>query len=515
MNLKFPLIIALASLLNVCVQAQDGTLDSSFGSGGIVRMDISSYFNEVAKSVITQPDGKIIVAGYHADHIKDNFCLVRFNHNGSVDSSFGPDGVVITNFTNTSIASDIALQTDGRIIVAGHSWGTTDNEFALARYNPDGSPDSTFGTLGLVMTPFSGKSAAARTLKIQNDGKIIVGGHVYTVGIDWDEFALARYNPDGSLDNTFGTSGQLTTSFGAGTRNWINSIQLQPDGKIVAGGFSNNQFAIARYHSNGTLDNTFGTSGLVTTLIPGTTQGVINAVALSPSGSIFAGGFSVDTMSNFTIVKYNSSGIPDNTFGSSGILVSKISPEQDAIADILIQADNKLLVGGSTNESSIFQFVLARFDSLGNPDPTFGTAGIVKTLIHPTFNQLEAITLQPDGKILATGFVGNYPYDIAVTRYMSTMVSSKSPGTLPDQITIYPNPTSDILHITFTPEHQEDISIKLFDCNGQVLLAKSFTSFIPGEENTESLQLTTYTAGIYFVNISTLTTNQTFKIIKK
>lgn len=512
----FVLTLTFLAYFNV-LDAQDGILDNSFDMDGLVTMDINNS-NDVMKSIITQADGKIIVAGYTSDMVIDKFCLVRFNSNGMVDNSFGSNGVVITTFAYTSIASDVALQNDGKIIVAGHTWGGSENNFALARYNSNGVLDASFGNLGTVSTPFSSKNAVARTLKIQTDGKIVVGGHVYSSNNDFDEFAIARYNTNGSLDVTFGTGGQVATSFGIGTKNWINSIQLQNNGKIVAGGFSNNFFALARYNLNGTLDLTFGINGLITTIIPNTTQGIINSIALDTDESIFAGGFSTDTINNgtnnSTIVKYDSLGNPDSTFGMNGILVTNISAENDVIADILIQADNKLLMAGSSSENSVFQFAIARFDSTGNPDSTFGANGVVKTLVNPNFNQLEAITLQSDGKVLTTGFIDNYPYDLAIARYTSTILSTQESESLLEDVSIYPNPTRDKVQITFTLKRGGEVSIKLFDSNTRLLQVNKLHS-IQNKKNQETFQLDNYSDGVYFIKISTSFSNQMIKIIKE
>jgi len=496
------------------LHAQNGSLDSSFDSDGIVTMDINNS-NDVMKSIITQPDGKIIVVGYSSNSVMDNFCLVRFNSNGSIDLSFGINGIVITNFSYTSIASDVALQLDGKIVVVGHTWSGTENQFALARYNGNGTLDTSFGNLGIVSSSFINKNAIARTIKIQNDGKIVVAGHIYTLNNDFDEFAIARYTTYGALDPTFGNAGQVTTNFGPLTRNWINSIELQDDGKIVAGGFSDYLFALVRYNSNGTLDFSFGASGLVTTAIPNATLGFINAVAIHSDGSIFGGGFSVDTFSNFTVAKYNSLGNLDNTFGINGIIVSQISTQQDGIKDILIQADNKLLVAGNTYENSVFQFALARFDSVGNPDATFGTNGVVKTLIDPDFNLLESIILQSDGKILATGFIGNYPYDIAVARYSSGVLSEIEQTVSIENISIYPNPTIDKLVISFMPKNKENVFIKMFDSQGQLIQEKFKFPIVSGLKVEETFLMNDYSKGIYFICIGTAKFSEVFKIVKK
>lgn len=209
------------------LSAQFGLLDPSFGSGGVVTMDINNS-NDVMKSIVVQADGKIIVAGYSSNVSSDRFCLVRLNADGSKDYSFGANGVVLTDFPYTSVVSDIALQSDGKIVAAGHTWNGTENAFAIARHHSDGALDISFGNAGKVVADFPGKNAVARALKIQNDGKIILAGQVYTLNNDWDEFAIARLNNDGSPDLTFGINGRVTTSFAAATQNWANSLALKP-----------------------------------------------------------------------------------------------------------------------------------------------------------------------------------------------------------------------------------------------------------------------------------------------
>lgn len=492
--------------------AQGGVLDNSFDSDGMLTLDISNS-NDVMKSMVIQPDGKILVAGYTSDMITDEFCLLRFNTDGSLDVGFGVSGIVITSFPFTSVASDIALQLDGKIVVAGHTWSGTNNVFALARYHSDGVLDTTFGSSGLVTSSFPGKGAIARSLKIQSDGKIVAAGHIYTLETDWDEFALSRFNLDGTLDTTFGSEGQVTTSFGVSTKNWINEIQIQNDGRIVAGGFSNDVFALARYLPNGNLDSTFGESGLKTTFIPGTTQGVINAIVLKSDGSIFAGGFSTDTLNDFTVVKYDSLGTLVSSFGVNGILVDQISTENDAIADMLIQPNGALLAAGSSSTSGLYQFALTSYDSTGNIDTTFGTNGVAKTSISSSFNQLESISLQPDGKILATGFVDDYPYDLAVVRYTSTILSTSDPLISIEDFSVYPNPALDQLHVTFTTKTNGLVSLQLYDFHAR-LLEETKLYTIQGAINREAIELENCSAGIYFIKINTPYSNQMVKFIK-
>lgn len=494
--------------------AQDGTLDNSFGSGGIVTMDINNA-NDVMKSIVVQADGKIIVAGYSSDVTSDRFCLVRLNVDGTKDNSFGNNGVVTTAFNYTSLASDIALQSDGKIVVAGHTWNGTENAFAIVRYLSDGTLDVAFGNAGKVIVDFPSKNAVATTLRIQNDGKIITAGTVYVLSKnDFSEFAIVRLNNDGSLDANFGMNGRVTTSAGLGNRNGINSIAIQNDGKIVAGGFSDYFFTLARYHTNGSLDASFGINGLIKTSIPNATQGIINDIELAADGSIFAGGFSIDSLSDFTIAKYNSLGVLDNTYGTNGILVLPISAEQDGISDILLQADGKLLAAGSAVENGVFQFAITRLDNTGNPDASFGTNGVVKTLVNPNQNTLNAVTQQTDGKIVVVGDIGYNPSDIALARYTSTVLSTKDPLHHLYNVSIFPNPASNEININIASDRHGDVAIKLYDAQSSLLQEKNY-SIIKGENKITAFNIEQYPKGIYFVNIEIGNYSKTFSVIKR
>jgi uncharacterized delta-60 repeat protein len=195
-------------------------------------------------------------------------------HPGDLDPSFGTGGTVTTAFgTSGTSAYAIALQGDGKIVAAGGT-GLQD-AFALARYNPDGSLDKTFGTGGLVMTGIN-ELAGVNAVAVQEDGKIVVAG---SSGGVQGFFTLARYNPDGRLDKTFGAGGPVF-----GTSGSANALALQGDGKIVAAGSTENTtFALVRYNPDGILDGTFGTGGTVTTAF-GTSGSSASAVALQGMG---------------------------------------------------------------------------------------------------------------------------------------------------------------------------------------------------------------------------------------
>ena len=236
-----------------------------------------------------------------------DFALARFNPNGSLDTSFSGDGKQTTDFGSSGDrAHGVAIQADGKIVAAGDSLGGSGFDFALARYNPNGSLDTSFSGDGKQTTDFGG-SEAASGVKLQSDGKIVA------VGGDDSDFALARYNPNGSLDTTFSGDGKQTTDFGGS--DGARAVALQADGKIVAVGIAGgngSSFAVARYNPNGTLDPTFSGDGKQTTSFGGYLDGA-TAVALQGDGKIVAVGHAGAANGDFALARYNPNGSLDTT----------------------------------------------------------------------------------------------------------------------------------------------------------------------------------------------------------
>ena len=222
-----------------------------------------AFGDDYARAVRLQADGKIVVAG-HAYSGSNNFALARYNANGSLDTSFDGDGKLTTDFGGgTDLAFALALQADGKIVAAGEATVTSNIDFALARYNANGSLDTTFSSDGKLVTDFSAGYDHGSAVAVQADGKIIVAG--YAFGATMFDFALARYNSNGDLDTTFDGDGKLVTDF-AGDMDLAFAIALQPNGKIVVVGnaFStSSDFALARYNPDGSLDTTFAGDGLL------------------------------------------------------------------------------------------------------------------------------------------------------------------------------------------------------------------------------------------------------------
>ena len=229
----------------------NGSLDTSFDSDGIVATPIGTFHDDIGYSVGVQSDGKIVVAGVSFNGSNDDFALVRYNTNGSLDSSFDADGIVTTPIgTSLDVAYDVVFQIDGKIVVAGVSIIGTIQNFAVVRYNSNGSLDTTFDADGKVTTAIGTTQSAGFSAVIQSDGKIVVAGRTGNV-FNSDVFALVRYNTNGSLDVSFDTDGIVTTPMGSDAYGF--SVAIQSDDKIVVAGFSSignvGSFALARYNN--------------------------------------------------------------------------------------------------------------------------------------------------------------------------------------------------------------------------------------------------------------------------
>ncbi len=266
-------------------------MDTTFDSDGIVTTDFGAS-DDFGYAIAVQSDGKILVAGDSNIGGSDDFALTRYNSDGSLDITFGGgDGILTTDFSgNNDTARSIVVQSDGKILLGGQSDNGSNEDFAAARYNSDGTLDTTFGGGdGLVTTDFGGGYDYGKGIAVQSDGKILLGGQSNGSNSD---FALVRYNSDGSLDTSFDGDGIVTTDFG-GSGDYGRSVAVQSDGKILMGGESdingNDDFAVVRYNSDGSLDTSFDGDGIVTTNISGNAD-ISRNIAVQSNGKILLAG---------------------------------------------------------------------------------------------------------------------------------------------------------------------------------------------------------------------------------
>ncbi len=431
------LLILVSQTPSVPAQAQAvsaGSLDLSFGGDGIVTTDFDNL-HEHLRAVTVQSDGKIVAAGYTQEGHSFDFAVVRYNAAGKLDTSFGTNGKVTTDFGYHAHIHSMALQPDGKIVVVGHTFTRRSDDFMMARYNANGTLDASFGTNGKVTTDFNGGFDYAFGVAVQPDGKIVVSGSV-TVGGTYD-FGVARYNADGSLDTSFGTNGKVTTEFappqGKTQGDQSQALALQSDGKIVAAGYSytskpggevSSDFALARYNKNGSLDTSFGTNGKVTTHF-GNGNDRIYKLAVQPNGKIVAMGRSFSDTNDevdFEVARYNPDGSLDTSFGGDGKVRTDLGYGEYGYAGG-VQPDGKILVAGYLYDAALgdapasHDQLVVRYNANGSLDTSFGGDGVVRTDIGGE-DQVYALALQPDGKILVAGNSGiGGNYDFAVARY--------------------------------------------------------------------------------------------------
>lgn len=341
-----------------------------------------------------------------------------------IDPTFGSGGRVATAVSpGEDAAFAVAIQNDGKIVTAGFAMAYMD--FALVRYNADGSLDMTFGVGGIVRTDFNGGSDSASAILIQPDGKIIAAGEAITPPSTNPHFAMARYNTDGSLDSTFGSGGKVVLNASL-TGDHIAALALQSDGRILAAGYADNpalpaidasDFAIARFTTNGSLDITFGVAGITTVDFIGK-KDFANALIIQPDGTILvAGAMTSSYLQKIGLVRLTAAGMLDPSFGTGGKVVATFQGTSDSAYAILRQADGKFIVGGHSYASRYFG--LARFNSDGTYDTTFANGGKRWDYLVGTYKDLRSIAFGPDAKITAFGWALNIStgYDLLIARY--------------------------------------------------------------------------------------------------
>ncbi len=394
-------------------------LDPAFGKVGKVTTDLGGG-GAWSNAVALQTDGKIVAAGENSWSWPPiyAFALVRYNRDGSLDTGFGAGGMVINTFSGNDRARSVALQADGKIVVAGTGYiGGTEN-LVLARYNSDGSLDAGFGADGKVAADFGGDDSG-NSVVVQKDGKIVAAGGSCS-GYPACDFAMVRYNTDGSLDPNFGAGGKETTDFGG--LDLASSVVLQADGKIVVLGTTsrNNSgdFALARYNSDGSLDMGFGTGGKVVTDFGGDDGG--RSAAVQKDGKIVAAVGRSSGLQGllFSIVRYNSDGSLDSVFGSGGKVTTDFGG-LDYSGSIVLQTGGKIVVAGTTsNPVPASYFALARYNSDGSLDTGFGVGGKATTRFVGSAHS-SAAAVQADNKIVVAGGSGDYFSGFALARYVA------------------------------------------------------------------------------------------------
>jgi uncharacterized delta-60 repeat protein len=342
----------------------DGSVDRTFAGDGLAEVDLGEF--EFAHAVAVQRNGRVVVAGETDCRFAICFALVRFLPNGTLDRSFGTNGVVRTTFATygASRAYDVAVQPNGRIVAVGMRFRGNDAQndelFAVARYLPDGKLDRSFSRDGLASIDFGFGDADATAVALQRRGKILVAGegtrNVYRTE---EDFALARLRANGTLDRSFSSDGRVTIDFGHHLSDSVRGMALRRDGRIVLAGSSGKRdtaprIAVAGLQPSGRLDHTFGAGGRRLTR-PGPHGGYANAVVLQPNGRIVVAGRVFDDgrfdTSAWVLARYGRGGALDRSFGHGGLVVSDFSTGADQVRALAAQQDGRIVATGSVGES--------------------------------------------------------------------------------------------------------------------------------------------------------------------
>ena len=422
LTLNRVIAILLAVFLSVASVAAPGELDLSFGLGnGKVIAPISNDDNAHAMAI--QSDGKIVVVGACGTPTVRDFCVARFERNGVLDTTFSTDGKTVTQVgSGNSDAYAVAIQTDGKIVVAGQCGIVGSREFCVVRYMANGSIDTSFAATGKVVTDVGTGDDALEGMALQGDGKIVLAGTCRQSGVD--AFCVVRYHADGSLDNSFSGDGKVITSV-TSEDDVARAVAIQSDGKIVVAGYCGDtavsvDFCAVRYLSTGALDTSFDFDGRVTTAL-GNFIDAPNGIALQADGKMILAGATTSTggTTMFGALRYNPFGSLDTSFSGNGTLALSIGIGADSAQSVAIQPDGKIVFAGSCEDGSGYDFCVVRLNSDGTLDNTFSSNGSAITPISTNADdKASAVAIDADGNIVVAGSCGASPNrDFCIARY--------------------------------------------------------------------------------------------------
>lgn len=457
--------------------AQYGLLDRTFGTGGVVTAGMQSTLN-LAPTATTQADGKILVVGRFSidtptlsNTIEEvqYINVSRYNVDGSLDTTFGNKGAVLTYLVASSAIS-IAVQKDGKIVLggSGYDYYLNDNT-VLLRYHGNGQPDSSFGTNGIAVYQ-SIQSFGVGKIQVLSDGSIIAQGAEY------GQLMLMRCDSAGRLDGAFGKFGVVVENASA-----ASSFGLQCDGKIIAMGYTRSlENYLSRFNPDGSPDMSFGKGDSAPVRITNA-----RCIAIKNDGKIIvAGNGNTDNSNVCRVEQFLPDGTPDSSFGYAGIALinfpTNLAYYEVVPTTVIVQPDQKILIGATGqgypyySYIDTYYFAVARITTEGAADTTFGTRGLVQN----NFGASTTLLMQPDGKIIQVGNTRNESNTVIV-RYTSGLSSgpidscmypSYSFTQIPDDIMqVYPNPCTGLAFLRISLAAPENLNMKLYDIFGKVV----------------------------------------------
>lgn len=502
-------ILLLLMIPTFVSYAQSGVLDTTFGNNGIVTTVITGSYN-LAHTSVVQADGKILVAGEAGEPTPMQVAIARYNTDGTLDTSFGNSGTLLIQVGPfRSYARSIALQADGKIVIGAYTYDDIAADFAVIRLLADGTLDNSFGNNGITIAD-AGSHDIVDAMILLNDGKILLAGNNYT------DFLAARFNTDGSLDTTFGTNGWTAIGFDS-SDSQVKDVALQDDGKILLSGYAYNNstgvnsMATTRINADGSIDPTFGTAGKIT-VNSGNNDDFAVAIAVQTDGKIVMGGYTYvgenPLRYDLVAVRLNTDGTFDDNYANNGVAIGRVLEDgQNYAEQMILQPDDKIILAGYAAEIDNYNLAMLRFDTDGNVDTTFGIDGKVSTDINARPDFGKAITLQPDNKIILAGYsyapsgVG----EIVVARYDNIVLGTNDYQDL--EFRLYPNPADEQITIELNDD-SSNYQVEILDILGR----KVFYSEI---QKIGLINISALVPGAYLVKIKSENKANVVRFIKK
>ncbi|TQV74973.1 hypothetical protein FLL45_08500 [Aliikangiella marina] len=448
----------LAVFISSFSVSADVQQDSSFGDNGWLRTNLVSSGNSFAEATVLQADGKIVTAGSAGNSVG----LWRYNTNGSLDTSFGDGGIVVTNLSANDAAFSIVQQSDGKLVVAGQTLNTS-FDFLVVRYNTDGSLDTSFDTDGAAEIDVSGGIDFANSVIQQTDGKLIIAGD------GGDDFAAVRLNTDGSLDTTFDGDGIYTLDIGSAS-NFAQEAMLLSNGQIILAGYTESEgngygdAAVIRLNSDGSLDTSYGTNGIAVAFVNDDSQFYPSAALLDGEDKVLMSGtWDADAEISIALVRFNADGSMDSSFDTDGMLVTNISNQEDDIWDLALQADGKIIGTGNVYDATKAEvdFAVFRYNSNGSLDSTFSDDGYHVIAAGSVYSEGSALFENANNQITVAGVIrNNTNTDVALIRF-------NEDGSLDSQL------DGDGLAISSFSNSQDTPEVLVQLSSGQIIMAGS------------------------------------------
>jgi len=497
-------LILLFLLSTIYGYSQTPTFDITFGTNGKVYEDYISGHNEISQ-IVLQNDGKIVASGAVVTNDPLPQCLVvRFNTDGTIDSTFGNNGTVVTDNYPAS-ATSIALQNDGKILITGSvELSNNNNEILVTRLNSNGTLDTTFGNSGNTIISLPTSNEDGLSIKIDPTGKIYIGGFTYTT---INTSFIVRLNQNGTIDNTFANNGSAIVN-----GETIYDLEFLNDGKILCIGNNVNSLTLSKLNTDGTFDTSFDGDGMVSTIFgPNGYPHARKAVILNNGDFIVVGHAFHNSKNKPILARYHSNGSLDTTFGNNGIVIKDFGGIIEGLGlDAAIDLNNHLIVGYSAGVSNNWDFGVGCYNLDGSDVNSFGTNGTFIFNFGIDSEYFSSLTIQSDNKIVMAGY-----YDVAYIARLENAILSNNDFEFNTNFTLYPNPINNETKLEFTLNSQEKLSFEIYNTKGQRLKTIFNDKTFNLGNNVEKIDnLEFLPKGIYFLRITNKDKNKNITFIK-